>query len=406
MATLAELKATVTELETEGRTLITAFKSDTLTPRQSARLDVIKEELEAARKTVKSVETGAALLAGISAVDEAAAQAERGGGLGQYIGGQKSITGLVTPHSTAFSFTKSSMQGAAKAITEKTREISGGFGVKSIVTAGSYDGAPLTSDIIQPLSRNVSSVLELLPSTLIDGRHVSYMRQSTRDLKAAVVAPGGLKPTSKIGLEKVDFETKVVAHLSEPIDVFLLEDIAGAGTIVGNELQYGLYNAMDNQVLNGNGTTELDGLLTTPGIQVQAFVTDALTSIRTGITKARVAGQEPEFIVMGYADWQGIELLKETTGAYLLNAASPVDVAAKRLWGLQVVESANMAAGTALIGHRGAAGVAISKPGVRLTWHVSGADFETNATRARCEIRANLIVTTPSAFVKVALAGA
>lgn len=391
------------ELKSELDVLVTAAKDGTLTQAQADRFDTLKPEIDDTIKAVK----GAALLAGIQAVDEAGDEARRNAqGIFNSASGQKSLTGLVTPHSNAFSFTKSSMQGAAQAITQKTQEISGGFGVKSIVTAGSYDGAPLTSDVIQPLSRNISSVLELLPSTLIDGRHVSYMRQSTRDLKAAVVAPGGLKPTSTIGLEKVDFETKVVAHLSEPIDVFLLEDIAGAGTIVGNELQYGLYNAMDNQVLNGNGTTELNGLLTTPGIQVQAFVTDALTSIRTGITKARVAGQEPEFIVMGYADWQGIELLKETTGAYLLNAASPVDVAAKKLWGLQVVESANMAAGTALIGHRGAAGVAVSKPGVRLAWHVSGADFETNATRARCEIRANLIVTTPSAFVKVALAGA
>lgn len=405
---------TLSELKAELAVIISAMKSNTLSAGQVTRLDTIKADIEKAQKHEKAIAAGETLVKAMAQGDpdyrpstdlDGNPITDANAGFGG-IKGASSFRLGTSDGGTPFTLSKSVLGGASKAIASQVRGVGAGFGMKSILPAGSFDG-PLTSDTIVPLGRDTASIVELLPTVLITGRHFHYMRQAERANNAAVVAPGGLKPTSTMGLEMVKKETQVVAHLSEPIDVFLLEDVGNMLTIVNNEMLYGLNAAVDRELLKGTGEGQLTGLLNTVGIQTQAYTADALTTIRTAITKARQAGHEPNAIVLGYADWQAIELLRENTnGAFLLNASSPVDVAAKKLWGLQVVESANMTAGTALILNTAAAGIVVSKPGVRLEWHVSGEGFETNTTRIRCETRVELAVTQPAAIVKATITGA
>lgn len=299
---------------------------------------------------------------------------------------------------TRESFAKSASQIAAKSMRMSREK-----GISTILPGAQID-APILSTGIRELGRHTQDFLEVIKFETIKGRHYSYVKQTGRTTNAAIVAPGELKPTSEYGLSLVDGQTKVVAHLSQPIDEFLLRDIESLGAVVANEMVAGLWETLNDQILNGTGTGELTGILNTSGIQTQAFTADALTTIRTSFTKLRQAGREPQVVVLNPNDWQSLELLRATAGGeFLLGTNGPIDAAKRTLWGVQVVESFAVPAGTALIMQRNAAKLMISDPGTLVSWHISGDGFERNTGRFRAETRVDLAVELPDAVVKATL---
>lgn len=142
--------------------------------------------------------------------------------------------------------------------------------------------------------RPAAGLLDVLPVIPNTSARFEYLRQTERVLNAAPVAAGTKKPTTVLGLERVPGELRVVAHLSEGIDQYMLSDYAALTQFVNVELIHGLVQAIEEQTLTGDGTgANLEGILSTSGVLQQDSLGDPLVTTRKAITRLERAGLVP-----------------------------------------------------------------------------------------------------------------
>lgn len=282
-------------------------------------------------------------------------------------------------------------------------------GMKTLVGADDVVTTIPMDATVYRLGDAPTSLLEVLPAVT---RPVAYryMRQTTRTNNAAPVAPGALKPTSVYGLTPVDGRLHVIAHVSEPIDKYALQDGPSLAEFVQSEMVAGLHHAVEAQIVSGDGTGEnLTGLANTSGIQTQTFTTNPVLTARAAVTKVEVLSFEPYYYVLNPQDWETVETTTLTAGQYVLNAEGarngvPVDSAARRLWGVPVTVTTAVPAGTGYLLSNGA--VQLVSDGALQTEQSSAFadDFGRNQVRLRVEGRFDLAVTRPMGIVQLNLA--
>jgi HK97 family phage major capsid protein len=285
----------------------------------------------------------------------------------------------------------------------------GGPGMKSLLDGDStYVTVPM-DPVPFRMEQAPTSLLEILPAVTRPVVH-RYMRQTQRDNNAAPVAVGDLKPTSSYALSPVDGRLKVIAHISDPIDKYALEDGPSLASFVQLEMVDGLHQAVEAQLLAGDGTGEnLTGLAHTSGIQTQSLVaTSPILTGRAAITKVEVLGYTPAWFVLNPLDWEAVETTQLDAGQYALNAEGsrgglPVDSAARRLWGVPVSISTGVPAGTGWLLSNGVANLATDGR-IDTEWSNAIADdFGRNQVRLRVEGRFDLAVTRPLGIVRLTL---
>ncbi|WP_435252221.1 phage major capsid protein [Streptomyces tendae] len=270
-------------------------------------------------------------------------------------------------------------------------------------------------------------VADLLDQQTSDGTTLEYLRDisgpvaGTGTWNKAAVAPEG---TTKQMSGPFEFETitttlKTVAHWV-PITRQAADDNGQLMGYINGRLTYGLMYKRDREILTGNGTTEMQGILTTPGIGTyqQAAIpsggteetspTDAkLITVRKARTQAELALYPPDAVILNPLDWQDIELDTDANGQFRVITSVTESSATMRLWGLRVVTTVAMAAGTALLGGFRAGATLWTRQGVTILMTDSHADFFiANTLVILAETRANVAVHTPAAFVKVTFARA
>lgn len=261
-------------------------------------------------------------------------------------------------------------------------------------------------------------VADLLDQQTSDGTTLEYLRDTSGPVvgsgtwnKAAVVAEGAVKPQSgPFSFDTITTTLKTVAHWV-PITRQASDDNGQLMGYINGRLTYGLLFKQDRQVLNGNGSTEMQGILTTSGIgtyQPPVGNTDAkLITVRKARTQAELALYPPDSVVMNPADWQDIELDTDANGQFRVITSVTDPGAAMRLWGLRVVTTVAIAAGTALLGGFRTGATLWTRQGVTILMTDSHADFFIENTLViLAEMRANVAVHTPAAFVKITFAAA
>ncbi len=201
---------------------------------------------------------------------------------------------------------------------------------------------------------------------------------------------------------------QVVAHVSEALDRSLLTDYDQLVSFIDNQLRLGVLLEEERQILLGSGTApNLRGILNTVGIQTQAKGADPTPdAIHKAVTKIRVVFGEPDAIVIHPNDWEEIALLRTADGIYIWG--SPADEAELSIWGLKVIVSPVLTAGTALVGAFGTAAEVFEREGARVTFSESGLGnaageemFSRNQIRFRGESRIGLAVIRPDHFCSV-----
>jgi HK97 family phage major capsid protein len=256
-------------------------------------------------------------------------------------------------------------------------------------------------------------VANLLDRQTSDGTTLEYMRdtsgpQSTWN-KAAVVAEGADKPkTGPFSFDLITTTLKTVAHWV-PITRQAADDNSQLVGYINGRLTYGLDYKLDREILTGNGTTEMQGILTTAGIgsyQPASGNTDAkLITVRKAKTQGELAMYPPDAIVMNPLDWQDIELDTDANGQFRVITTVTDSGAPMRIWGLTVVTSVAMTAGTALLGGYRTGATLWERQGITILMTDSHADYFTaNTLVILAERRANVAVHTPQAFVKITFA--
>lgn len=222
---------------------------------------------------------------------------------------------------------------------------------------------------------------------------------------------------SALSFESQSQMTKTIGHY-EVAHQNALDDEAQLASIIDGELMYGLQLEEDAQILYGNQSTnseDLPGILNDAGIQtfvkygVESSTAGASTdnandALRRAMTKVFISNFEPTGVVVHPSDWETMELVKSSTGEYLMAVSIAVGGEPK-IWGVPVVQSQALTAGTALTGAFGLGCKLWDRAEASIRIADQHADlFLKNALVLLAQERLALTMQRPQSFVKVTLA--
>lgn len=248
--------------------------------------------------------------------------------------------------------------------------------IRSVIYSGSAPASALLAQVLPSIYRALEAPLvmrDVLLNFNTNSDNITVMQETAFTNNAAETGEattnntdtlaGGLKVESGITLTETTFPVRWIAHWMQ-VTRQLLEDLAFMRGYIDERLLTGLARREDYQILNGTGVApNLTGLLATSGIQTldaayfagTPVYNDAgtnnenLNRLRRAKTKVMVTGAAmPTFIAMNPVDLEKLDTVADSTRQYLLGG--PLQPANRRIWGLQVVETQNIAAGTALVG--------------------------------------------------------
>lgn len=193
------------------------------------------------------------------------------------------------------------------------------------------------------------SFLDLITTGSTDSSYIEYAQIVSETDNAAVVAEGQLKPLSDVATDLAEAKAFTYADGFDITNQTLADDGALAA-FMDQRIRYHVRNVVIDQLLNGTGAgTAPQGILTTTGVQAQAFDTDVITTIARSLAKVEAVQADPQAIVMNPADVWNLRLLKNgdqwALGNPLAQGVTPTP------FGVPLVTSTRVAAGTALVGN-------------------------------------------------------
>jgi len=245
-------------------------------------------------------------------------------------------------------------------------------------------------------------VLDIVPMAQTGQDQIVYMEETTRTHAAAETAEGGTYPEAAFAFTEQTSPVRKVAT-SIPVTDEQLEDVAQAEGFLNNRLTFGLRQRLDAQVVIGDGVApNLTGIANTTGIQSQARGTDPIPdAIHKAMTLVRLNGRAATtHVIMHPNDWQSIRLLRTSEDQYIWG--NPSDAGNPRIWGLPIVQSDAMAAGTAYLGaFTPEMGALYERRGVDIQVGFVGTQFVEGKRTMRADMRAAFVLFRPSAFAEV-----
>ncbi len=274
------------------------------------------------------------------------------------------------------------------------------------LTEGAGSGAGLVQPHvlteIVPLATRRLTIANLFAHAQTHSNQIAFMKETTFTNAAAAVAETGTKPESTLVFTRATSPTEKIATWM-PVTSEILEDYPLVASYVDGRLTYALKYVVDNDLLNGNGTSPyLSGILdriglATPIARVAQTNADAIAEQIAAIETA--TSLPVDGIVLNPANWLAIQLAKTSTGEYM-SGSGPIGPAAQpMLWGRHVAVSPVVPVGTAVVGCFQTAAILFEHGGIKVTSTNSHADFFiTNKVAILAEVRLNLVVTREAAF--------
>ena len=269
-------------------------------------------------------------------------------------------------------------------------------------SAGAAVAPMRLTGIVTPPQRPLT-VRDLLMQGTTDSNAITYVREKLFTNNAAAQASEGAKKAqSDLQLEEVTVGVKTLAHYVKASRQ-ILDDAAMLESYINGRLAYGLKLVEDKQLLNGDGSAGgLQGLSQV----AQAFADKATLKNYTIIDQLRLAQLQVALadypasgFVLNPVDWAKIELEKDGQGRHIIG--NPQSLAQPTLWGIPVVQTQAITAGSFLTGafNMGAQIFDRQQLGVAVSTENED-DFVKNLVTILCEERLALAIYRPEAFVK------
>jgi HK97 family phage major capsid protein len=243
------------------------------------------------------------------------------------------------------------------------------------------------------------TIRQILTSVPVSSNSVESLRENTWTNSAAEVSQGAAKPESDLTFENYDVSIRTVAHWIK-VSKQLLADAPAIAAYIDSRLRDGLAQRIDQQLLIGNGTSpNLSGL--TDSGNYTAYTATSDDNLVDAINRAKYTlwalGYVPDTVIVNPADWGAMERTREGagTGQYLYGA--PGMAAGVNPFGVRVVLSSHMPAGSFWIGAIRRAAVLYNREGVAVEMGYVNDDFTKNLITIRAEERLGLGVEVPSA---------
>lgn len=275
---------------------------------------------------------------------------------------------------------------------------------------------------ILPLPQAPTVVRDLFSNDSTTSDQLSYAYQTAFDNAAAAVSeaaidgnPTGGKPQSSIGWQRRTDNIETIATWMAATRK-QLADYGQTRSLIDNQLRLMLDLEIDDQLMNGDGTSpNISGLLDRSGLQTLDLTPHFaagtnLDGIRTAkrLVKTGAARANADAVVMNPVDSEEYDLMKDSQGRYragdpfgVLGPATP-DTAP--IWRMRRVESEAVDPGTAIVGAFKQGGTVFEREGVTILTSDSHSDFFVrNLVAVLAETRLGLAIFFPAAFCVVTL---
>lgn len=230
---------------------------------------------------------------------------------------------------------------------------------------------------------------------------VEYAQEVAFTNAAAVVTEAGTKPQSNITFELKTAPVRTIANYFKASRQ-ILDDAPALRSYIDARGRYGLRLSEEAELLNGDGTgAHIKGLVPSATAFNAAFLATSkqrMDTIRLAILQVFQSNFPASGIVLNPLDWAAIQLLKDTTGRYIIG--NPADGNTPRLWNLPVVESLSMTATEFLVGNFNLAAQIFDRMDVEVLLSTENdTDFIKNMITIRVEERLALAIYSPLALV-------
>ena len=263
------------------------------------------------------------------------------------------------------------------------------------------------------------TVKDLIAGGATNQTTIRYRRESAFQNDAAAVLETGALANLTVTVVEADAPVKDIGGYIE-MSENLMADYLAVTSFINQRVPYMVDRTVEDQLLNGSGSgANITGLLQTSGIQTQALAADTRPdAIRKAITKVRFVpnavqanaqgGYTPDAIVMNPTDWETIRLLKDNAGQYF--GGGPFTgaygngpfVRIETLWGLPVIETPAITAGTALVGAFKECAMYFQRQGLTMEMtNSNGTNFIQRIVTLRAAERLALTVPQPNGFCQV-----
>ncbi|VBA47916.1 phage major capsid protein [Mycobacterium attenuatum] len=283
--------------------------------------------------------------------------------------------------------------GMARLETEATRSFISGV------------GALLPSELFPSVVGQVhdNRILDRLPAQGIDAPSLEFIRHISSTGAPGVTAAGAVKPEVVMALDQLTAKlVKIAGHSAVPTEV--IDDFDGFASYVATELSRQVVDVENDAFLNGpGGDGQVEGLLNTSGVLTHECssgttpftpldeIEIAISELRTGPALAR-----PNLLVLHPDSWSAVRRTKDSYGRYLV-AADPTADEANSVWGVPVLQTTQIAAGTGVLLDTSKFGRAVVRGPITVMIGWANDDFTRNLRRFVAEERVALATTRPAA---------
>ena len=274
---------------------------------------------------------------------------------------------------------------------------------KAINTAAT--GAAVIADrqagvIITPERR--LTIRDLIAPGSTSSNLITYMKETGFTNAAAPTLEGARKPESTLTYAQSQAPVIKIPHFMKASSE-ILDDWPALMSMIDQRLMYGLKLVEEAQLLKGSGVgNNLNGIYTQATAYSAPIVLTGNTRIdvlRLALLQAELAEYPSDGIVLHPTDWAAIELLKDTTGQYLIG--NPQGTLSPTLWNRPVVSTQAMTLDTFLVGAFRMGAQVFDRKQASITVATENEDdFVNNLITILIEERLALAVYRPEAFVK------
>lgn len=245
-------------------------------------------------------------------------------------------------------------------------------------------------------------VRDVIPQGETSSNSIEYMRELLFTNAAAETQEGNFAyPESTITFELVTSPVRSIGHHIF-ISKQMLEDAPAVASYVNGRLIYGVEYRIDQQILTGNGTGQnLSGIFN--GTNYTAITgavlnDDQYKNIRRAIAQVALADYTAEVVFLNPADCANIDLLKTTDEQYI--STDPRAQNVKTVWGLPVVETNAMTAGSFLVASLSQAAQLTNRRGIMVEMTDAHNDnFTKDIVTLKASARAALEIYRPASMV-------
>ena len=288
---------------------------------------------------------------------------------------------------------------------------------KTLLTETGYPPAVVRDDLIVPTAlRNPNSVIDLFDVIQTDQYQYKYLEETTFTNNGAEVAEGGAMGESALAFTEQTENIRKFG-VSIPVTEELLADVSAVQGYLDSRLRTQLNLRLDSQLLNGNGSApNIRGILNKSGINTFDYSSYSGNLKRIGqvyqaITEIRKdAFVEPDAIIMHPSDWN--DVVTEVNAVTTSGSLNPLFVGAgmmsgaptASMWGVPVIASTAIGAGTALVGAFGGGQAVhiVSRSGIEVAMSDSHDDFFTkDKVMMKASMRLGFPVYRPAAFCSI-----